>query len=236
MSEQSHKKARNPSPAELAGQVGQQLWGERPSLDEVARLARQAPDARNSSGAKAEDAAEALGRIAGPETRAAPDAGVPQEEVAPVRLNRRRRQGWWLWPSVRTLQSAHEATRRAFWWSVVFAFMTGLMSFLALWDVPSVLAIGIGPESLITAALLAGIAVGLYRHSRFAAVAGLALIIAEIIARFSDIAWPETGSASSNYAAKLFVPIICMFVLIGAVRGTFAYHRMRQAYDQKNMA
>jgi hypothetical protein len=89
MSEQSDKRAKNPSPAELAEQAGQQLWGERPSLDEVARLTRQAPNAKNSSGVKAEDAAEALGRIAGPETRAAPGAEVPQEEVAPVRLIRR---------------------------------------------------------------------------------------------------------------------------------------------------
>jgi hypothetical protein len=134
----------------------------------------------------------------------------------------------WLWPSVRTLQSAHKATRRAFWFSVVIAVFTGWFSFLAACGNQWLLGAGVEPWSLIDAALAAGIAVGLYRHSRFAAVAGLVLGVASILGVML--------SPSNYYPAKLGMPIIFTLALVGAVRGTFAYHRMRQADDQKNMA
>jgi len=139
----------------------------------------------------------------------------------PKRNEPTRKSTNWLWPSVQTLQCAHKATRSAFWCAVVLAAVTALLSLLAASGVQAVLNAGISPWSLLDAALFVAIAIGLYRHSRFAAVAGLALYVAGTL-----VAWSETGIPPSY---RLGMGIIFTLALIGGVRGTFAYHRMKQA-------
>ncbi|MDX2239533.1 MAG: hypothetical protein NW224_02510 [Leptolyngbyaceae cyanobacterium bins.302] len=72
---------------------------------------------------------------------------------------------------------------------------------------------------LIAALLIYGvIAVMIYRMSRVAAIAGLVLYMGDRLVLFA-----QQGISVSAAIAILFV-----FAFINAIRGTFAYHRLRQ--------
>jgi hypothetical protein len=87
--------------------------------------------------------------------------------------------------------------------------------------VTTVWAIFTSPLGLIDAALFALIGIGLRRASRFAAVAGLSLYIAEQIAMIAEASRPP------GILAILFVAL-----LINGVRAAFVYQRI-QAEQQK---
>jgi len=135
-------------------------------------------------------------------------------------------------PLFPTVQSAHKATRRAFWCSVVIAVFTGSFSFLAACGNQSLLEAGITPWSLIDASLLAGIAIGLYWHSRFAAVAGLVFGLANILALILFSIFQD-GYSGNFHPARFAIPILFTFVLLRAVRATFAYQRLVGGTRQK---
>lgn len=124
----------------------------------------------------------------------------------------------WAWPSVDTPDAAARATKQAFWAAVLVAGLTGSFALMAAAGVGVVQEIGINTGALVDAGLFAVIALGLWKQSRAAAWAGLALYGFERI-----YAWSTTGAGSP------LIPIIFILAFIGGVRGTAALARMKDA-------
>jgi len=120
----------------------------------------------------------------------------------------------WYWPDVSDLDGAKLAVRNGMWYAVFVAGVTALFAFLALAGVKFM---GIKADALLDAALFAGIAYGLSRYSRIAAVAGFALFVLEKIYMLVT-----TGKVMS-------VGILGVIIALGflnAVRGAFAYAKL----------
>jgi ABC-type antimicrobial peptide transport system permease subunit len=131
-----------------------------------------------------------------------------------------------LW-GVQTLQSAHKATRTAFWFALVAAVLTATFSILAIGGIQTALAASIySPWSLLDAAVFGAIAIGLYRHSRVAAVAGLVLYVLEIVANYMYVSFP-----ASVY--ELAIPLAFTLAFLCGVKGAFSYHRLKRAAAQE---
>jgi hypothetical protein len=122
------------------------------------------------------------------------------------------------WPDVETIEGAKWATRQAFWAAIFCVGVTLFFVVLSLFGVEIIK--GFGVSSLIDAALFAAIAFGLRRKSRFAAVAGLVLYLAE-----RAYSWTETGSIGGNPA----LAIVLILGFVAGVRGAFAYQRLVRA-------
>ncbi|HTP69110.1 MAG TPA: hypothetical protein VMJ35_09425 [Dongiaceae bacterium] len=120
----------------------------------------------------------------------------------------------WFWPDVSTLEGAKEAARIGMWYAVFVAGVTTLFVLLAIFGVSLM---GTKPAALVDALLFVGVAYGLFRNSRFAAVAGLVLFVFEKVYMLV-----KTGSVLS--VGVLGVIITLGFV--NSVRGTFAYAKL----------
>jgi nitrate reductase gamma subunit len=123
-------------------------------------------------------------------------------------------------PTIVTLSDAQSTGRQGTW---AACFVTGIMSLVALASI-----LGRLPEdfprngwALIDAAIFGLIAWGIYRMSRVAAVAGLVLYIIERIAMHIVM--------GKSRISGIFITVLFLVMFINAVRGTFAYHRMRNA-------
>ena len=77
---------------------------------------------------------------------------------------------------------------------------------------------GIDASAFLDAAIFGGIAFGIKRKSRFAAVAGLCLYVLERIYMLQK-----------DGVAGIFTGIIFTLLFINAVRGAFAYHRLNES-------
>lgn len=85
----------------------------------------------------------------------------------------------WAWPEIIDEESARGATHRAGGWA---AFVAGLTTLFAIVNmVTSVSVFGIGPWSLVDAALFAVVAWRIWCGSRAFAVAGLSLYCLEVL-------------------------------------------------------
>jgi hypothetical protein len=119
----------------------------------------------------------------------------------------------WYWEDVSDIGGAEKAIAGGFWAALFVAGVTTLVVVLSL---AGVRLFGIGVSALLDAVIFAAIAVGIKRKSRFAAVAGLALFVLERILMFRS-----TGVAS------IFLGIVLALFFLNAVRGTFAYRRLK---------
>lgn len=128
--------------------------------------------------------------------------------------------GSWFWPDVSDLDGARSACRLGMWCATLVAGFTALVSILALFGTRI---LGASPYSLVDAALFAAIAFGLSRFSRFAAVAGFLLYLAEKI-----LLLMTTGSILGVGA----LGIVFLIGFLNAVRGAFAYHKLWNATPQ----
>jgi hypothetical protein len=99
-----------------------------------------------------------------------------------------------------------------FWAAVFVACITSLVAALAL---AGTKLFGIDASAFLDAALFAGIAFGIKRKSRFAAVAGLCLYVTERIYML------KRGGAGG-----IVLGIVFTLLFINAVRGAYAYHRL----------
>jgi hypothetical protein len=79
--------------------------------------------------------------------------------------------------------------------------------------------------SLVDAAIFGFIAVGLARHSKFAAWSGLIFYALERV-----YAWASVPAARTN----VIVPIIFTFAFIAGIRGANAYHRLSETTPPEN--
>jgi len=133
-------------------------------------------------------------------------------------------QIFWFWPSMETLQIAHNATRHACSFALIVAVVTSILSILAIGGVH--IFEHIGAWSLLDAALFGAIAVGLYRHSRVAALAGLVLYVLGQVYMLSEGTVP-------TYKFWWLVPLCFTLAFFHGVRGAFAYHRLKRAAAQE---
>jgi hypothetical protein len=127
---------------------------------------------------------------------------------------------WW-WPDVSTVELAEEATKRGMWAAVVVSVLIAIIATIAA----STGEIRVGNNSInawvfADSAIFAAVAFGLYKRSRFAAVAGLVCFLIEKIDQIASNA-VNTGS--------MFSAIVILLCFVGAVRGTYALHRMKSS-------
>lgn len=125
----------------------------------------------------------------------------------------------WYWEDVSTLSGAEKAITGGFWAALIVACITTLVAALSL---AGVKLLGIDASAFLDAALFAGIAFGIKRRSRFAAVAGVCLYLLERIYML------QRGGVSG-----MFMGIIFTLLFINAARGAFAYHRLNGAVQAR---
>ena len=120
----------------------------------------------------------------------------------------------WFWPDVSTVEGAKEAARYGMWCAVFVAGATTLFVLLAIFGVSLM---GVKPTALVDVLLFVGIAYGLSRNSRFAAVAGLALFILEKIYMLVT---------TRSVLSVGVVGIIIALGFLNSVRGAFSYWKL----------
>lgn len=126
--------------------------------------------------------------------------------------------GSWYWPDVSSLDGAKAATRNGMWCAIIVASITTLVVLIVTFFKVSIL--GVTAGALLDAVLFAGIAYGLSRYSRFAAVAGFVLFAIEKIVMLIT-----TG----NILSVGVLGIIIGLGFFNSIRGTFAYRNLNGA-------
>jgi hypothetical protein len=120
------------------------------------------------------------------------------------------------WPEINDTASAKKAAMQGCWSSLIIAVITGAIAIAAHYGYAFIL--GIDIYALIDAALFLIIAVGIWKMSRVAAIAGLILFIIE---RGLSIA---EGGGTSNVIILIFF----LLMFINGIRGTFKYHQLQR--------
>lgn len=121
-----------------------------------------------------------------------------------------------LWPDVSTIKGARSAAMFGFWAATFTAAVTALVAAWALGSGKAALGF-IDASAFLDALLFAAVAFGIYKESRFAAIAGLLLFIAEKIYQIA-----ATGAFRGAYIA--FALLFCYVI---SIRGTFALRKLR---------
>lgn len=124
-----------------------------------------------------------------------------------------RKKGSSLWPAVGDEQAAVLAARQGFHAAVYCSIVTATFAVLAGFGFQIM---GFNLWNLIDAGLIALLAFGIHRMSRSAALIALLYYVAGRI----DL-WAEYGSQNPVIAG------IFVLTFLSAVRGTFAYHRLK---------
>jgi len=117
----------------------------------------------------------------------------------------------WYWPDVSNLEGAKEAARYGMWCAV---FVAGITTLFVLLAISGFSIMGIKPTALLDSVLFGGIAFGLSRYSRIAAVAGFALFVIEKI---------YMVMATGSFLAVGVLGILIALGFLNSIRGTFAY-------------
>jgi hypothetical protein len=122
----------------------------------------------------------------------------------------------WYWPTIEDESSAEAATKPAVGASGFFAAVTGLIATLSIVYHRPVL--GFNGWSFVDAILFVVIAWRIKRMSRAWAVLGFLIYLLEVGFNF----------ATNKAGAIGVLTVIFILTYIGAIRGTFAFHRYRQ--------
>jgi hypothetical protein len=120
------------------------------------------------------------------------------------------------WPNVSTLEDAAWATKQGVWAAGFVAAATGIVALAALSLHKQVA--GLGGSALLDAAIFVAVAYGIHKNSRFAAVSGLVIYLAERTYML------KVGQAQGAGATVMVVFLALAFIT--AVRGTFAHRRL----------
>lgn len=131
--------------------------------------------------------------------------------------------GKWYWPATSDLPSAIAASNNGVWAAGTVSALTTVISAASL--VLSEDVAGIGAWGFIDALVFGGIAFGIYRRSRFCAVAGLALFLIEKILQLAAFGLGILGLGVAGFFVVLF--------LIG-IKGTFAFHSLKSKSLDEN--
>ncbi len=125
----------------------------------------------------------------------------------------------WVWPTITDRASAESAAKQGLWAAVWCAVVTAFVATLSLAGM-TVLN-GIDASSYVDALLFALIAWRIHHHSRWAAVAGLALYLFERV-----YAW------SNGIPQGSVMVVVLTLMFIHSIRGAIAYHRLTQGPHQ----
>jgi hypothetical protein len=118
----------------------------------------------------------------------------------------------WFWPKVSDRKNAQFAITEAW---VVAAALAVVTALLATVEILRPAADGPGAEVFVTPVVFAGIAFGIYRKSRLAAISGLTLYLAGRVYVLATVG-PRMG----------FINVLVALAFLHGVRGTFAYHKL----------
>ncbi len=121
-----------------------------------------------------------------------------------------------LWPEVSTVSEARSAVMYGVWAAAFSAIVTALAASWALGAGRTAFGI-VNASAFVDAVIFAAVAFGIYKESRFAAVAGLIIFVGEKI--FQVV---ETG----NLPGVILV-VVLIFCYIVSIRGTFALSKLR---------
>ncbi|WP_430390603.1 hypothetical protein [Dyella sp. 20L07] len=124
----------------------------------------------------------------------------------------------WYWPEMGNVADAEQASNAGVWAAAFCAAVTTIFATISVFTKSDV--VGINPLAYVDAILFAIIAWGIRARYRAFAVIGLVLFVLEKIFQFAT--QPKAG-------VGIFLAIILLLAFISGVRGTFAYHRLRQA-------
>ncbi|PKI16315.1 hypothetical protein [Colwellia sp. 12G3] len=116
------------------------------------------------------------------------------------------------WPDVSTLEAAKSATKGAMFVAIFVATVTAAFALYGMYNDPI---LGIDGWAFVDSFIFILIAFGLWKLSRFAAVFGVLFYILEQV----DM-WLTNPSVP-------ILAVIFTLVLIGGVRGTFSYHKLK---------
>ena len=127
----------------------------------------------------------------------------------------RLREQWW--PEIRDLESARKAAIQGF----AGAFLQAVTSLaFAAWTAFKASFFGVNMATfLVAAAIFGAIAIGIFRLSRVAAVAGLVFFLPE------PIWWLLHDHSVTDIVRTLMITIAFELLFINGVRGAFAYRR-----------
>lgn len=117
----------------------------------------------------------------------------------------------WIWPDVSTRNQIHFAILEGYWAAIVVAVVAGLFAALALVR-------SFEPETLLQFLIVvsfAGLAYGIERHSRAAAVTAFVLFVLDRLVTLFEFG-----------PAGLFFSRVVTVALLNAMRGTFAYRKL----------
>jgi hypothetical protein len=118
-----------------------------------------------------------------------------------------------LWPSIPDVEAAQRIAKQGFWAALFVAGVTAVFGILAIFGMSIA---GIDATALIAAAVFLGIAWGIRKMSRTAAIAAFLLFLADRI-----LMWLENQRAG-GWLVAIFVAL----AFLNAVRATFVYHRL----------
>ncbi len=137
---------------------------------------------------------------------------------------RKYKQDRWYWPEIGNIADAEQASNAGFWAAVFCAVVTAIVATVSA--IAGKTVIGIDPVAYGDAALFAVIAWRIRARSKTFAVIGLVLFVIEKIVQATT--QPQT------LGFGVFMAIVLLLSFATGVRGTFAYHRLRdqQALDQ----
>lgn len=125
----------------------------------------------------------------------------------------------WYWPEIGNLADAEQASNQGFWAAVVCAVVTVLIATIAVASGKTIA--GIGATAYADAVVFAVIAWRIRARSKSFAVIGLVLFAVEKIIQFA------TQPLSLGFG--IVVAACLLLAFITGVRGTFAYHRLKDA-------
>jgi hypothetical protein len=117
----------------------------------------------------------------------------------------------WFWPKVSDRKNAQFAITEAW---VVAAALAVITALLATAEILGPATDGPGAEAFVTPIFFAGIAFGIYRKSRLAAISALALYLAGRVYALATVG-PRIG----------FINILVALAFLHGVRGALAYHK-----------
>lgn len=118
----------------------------------------------------------------------------------------------WFWPKVSDRKNAQFAITEAWLVAAALAVMTAI---LATVEVLRSAMDGPGAEAFVSPVVFAGIAFGIYRKSRLAAIFGLVLYLTGRAYVLATVG-PNIG----------FIPALVALAFLHGVRGTFAYRKL----------
>lgn len=124
----------------------------------------------------------------------------------------------WYWPQIGNVADAEQASNAGMWAALVCAGVTTLFATVAVFSHGAIM--GINGWAYVDALLFALIAWRIRARSKVFAVIGLGLFVLEKVFQFAT--QPKAG-------VGIFLAIVLLFAFISGVRGTFAYHRLRDA-------